>query len=499
LLLSYTSLLASNLSVSIEFFEEIIFLVGKLSEFLFIPEYSHSKKEELQLFHHSLSILFLWCQNCTLWYHVAFPSKSDDGSFKSCLTAFEYIKSFLGWNYIESIGSIDLDESWSKFVTRHIEFAVLRRYYVTVKNTIPLDATAAVHDLNSLISTDTPKVSELFIFGNWNASKHKELRTRHLNIKNLRHLIKVTDLVLEWITSDVQARSGFSNDDTFVIAVCKVSYFCLLADMKKTLEVENQRQVKVDSTIHHAYSQFRKVYEFVSHVCDIPDLELQPWFSPFVDRWLEDQKTEFCESRVQKAVELDQDEPTGKCTTSVVDIFKLLYDMRNIFTLAAYSEAQALKFASVISQIIIFYISKLMEDIRKLLPTRSRKASQEDAFTDAPEAEIMAYLESQFVPRLLSYLNNIVKCHELLVKMLADIDLPSVYHSKPVLRDQVVNEADTTVSEVAPVRILSDSDEEESKILDQLNCVPCLLHIETSVQEIIHNVFAGVIFVLSVI
>jgi hypothetical protein len=531
--LHYFVLLSKNLTDSEEFFQEVLRLLSNLLELRSGPSSVQWMNSESNVFHLSIAVLFVWCQTCLLWYHVTFPSTEDQQAFKACIKTLKVLREFIESNHIDALAEANLEDSWSKFISKHVELAILRRYFIIVRRAAPpiessentpkqapLELPTKEPMLENYLSsasnqsedegTMSDRISNVFNrakFKFWSASKKEEAQIpvsveivklddldekefKDMNIKSLKHLVKVLDDISKDVKMDVENRKfAFSEVDGFDFqkVVCNTYFPLVWSDFQLSLRKENQALAKLDAVLHSVHSRLKKFYGLIASVIDLPDLLLQPWFSPFIDRWLDEQKLEFQEKRVKRAIDLDKELPGSKCSSSVIDLFSFLFPMGDLFKLAPYDEAQAMKFAKIVMQIIDLYISMMRDMFLKQLPKAEGVAQA--TLTKRQDADGESYFEIQYPSRVLSFLNNIITCRQMLQEMLIKVDLEAVYENKPILHDDVVNEVDAKqavkpIPPKTPKVALSDDDPEGSKVLDELNCIPSFRYIDKTLKEI---------------
>ncbi|CEP02921.1 hypothetical protein PBRA_002888 [Plasmodiophora brassicae] len=196
-------------------------------------------------------------------------------------------------------------------------------------------------------------------------------------IRSSLHMIFVMQLLRKEVGNDVnafgpvfehEAGAGFS-----AVQTASSTYFPLvwadfrafLSDATADIEVLRARYGNspdaLDPYIFKLYNELSDLYEFFAPHADLPDIVVGEHFAPFVDRWLEIQREHFSTTRIDSALNSDQwvALQDTKCTTSVIDLYAMLYPLADAFKSAPFSSEQSVTFAGLLSDIVCHYVHRL--------------------------------------------------------------------------------------------------------------------------------------------
>jgi hypothetical protein len=180
-----------------------------------------------------------------------------------------------------------------------------------------------------------------------------------------------------------------------------------------------------ESLILMLYEEVKKLYSKIQSVIpahSVPNLRPQVWFFPFVSKWIERQRVMFLSGRIQRAINEDDWSPVGEslCSSSLIDLFSMLYRLAERFKCLPYSSAQAIEFAQLVSRIVQDYSRKI-----GLLLNESLKSENLREMWGWTQSN--ADYEIHLPIKILSCLNNLQSCWKYLIELIVHIDFEDTY------------------------------------------------------------------------
>lgn len=416
------------------------------------------------------SLTMSWCKACLSAYHDNF---NGDIMYKGL---GECVRLAILCRHIISTPEQLAQQTDSSYIDKICEIALRARYAFVIEAARTMkDAQIAKQAAATPVHPPARSRSK---FGRRPSTgvlivpSHQEIKQADCRIVSSLHLIYVMQLLQKEIDSDInefgpvlQSAAGFN-----AAQETSTLYFPLIwADFKKfldiqTLLIEEDRTIlgnapeSLDPYIFQLYSELRKLYEFFAPHVDLPDINVGEHFAPFVERWLEVQKQQFSSTRVDSAINSDTWLALGDtmCTTSVIDVFALLYPLADAFQHAPFSSAQAVSFAELLSETVKYYVKRLADMLL-------------DDVSEVPGelTEIVALR-----------MNDIHISKVKLSDLLKDINLEKAYGQPPKLTENTTEDSDFT-------EFLGETIKKST--LDQLQCKQTFKYIQETMESLAYE------------
>lgn len=289
-----------------------------------------------------------------------------------------------------------------------------------------------------------------------------------LKFSSLKDVARLVRSVSHDFYEDVTAHSlPFSEVFQFEYAkIVSEFYFAWVwGDVQVSLRALDPLQTgrEFDQYIFALYSELKEFYERLEEFVDLPNVNLQSHFGPYLKAWLDLQKTEFLEHRLKTIIQLDKEVSGSLCSSSVYDLFRLFYASTNLFKFAPYSPTETVQFAQIISNTVSAYVKSIHSGLMDPLKRQARSYSN-------------------LSPLSLAKINNLLTCRIKLRDLLIDFDLENVYSSAPVFG---------VSTELDDIAFLVDEAEEVDKlkgVVYQLNCAQTFYDIDEVLTNIAYTI-----------
>jgi hypothetical protein len=232
----------------------------------------------------------------------------------------------------------------------------------------------------------------------------------------------------------------------------------------------------LESLILMLYEEVQKLYskfQSVIPVNSIPKLRPQVWFFPFVNNWIDRQRKLFLNGRVQRSIDEDNWNPVGDslCSSSLFDVFAMLYRLSERFKNLPYSNSQAIDLARLISRIVQDYARKIGLILNESLKDENLKEmwgwTRQEGSNDYKIVIPM---------KILSCLNNLQSSWKYLIELVVHIDFEQTL-------ENALHDVDEKKETIEPVNFL------EVKWDCETPSIPPEFHCDAAFDEINRLVF----------
>eukprot|EP00455_Lapot_gusevi_P055296 TRINITY_DN8985_c0_g1_i6.p1 TRINITY_DN8985_c0_g1~~TRINITY_DN8985_c0_g1_i6.p1 ORF type:complete len:596 (-),score=212.89 TRINITY_DN8985_c0_g1_i6:46-1833(-) len=229
----------------------------------------------------------------------------------------------------------------------------------------------------------------------------------------------------------------------------------------------------LDPLIWQLYQKMGEFVKWLAQFVQLPELQLQSWFSPFVSRWIARKEEEFNKQYLGRILQLEswkmlsEQDGTTKHSQSVIDVFTFLYSLTSSFKQFPHSRDQATRLIKLLCGFVESYVRRVgalvQEDIGKLTPASSKVPFAVTQVNGQYQKDVVTLLQ------LSCRLNNIRIMRKRFQELLEEEEIGKVYSEAPKLSQQQQDRGDDSVLQSRHSMRSQDDDDNSFVQLNQTN------------------------------